>query len=297
MTDVGRVRAVAVRLQQLDDRHGGADLADVAARYVEHIESAVRSCTFGDRTRTGLYQALGEVASSAGWLSYDAGRQRQARGWWDAALRYALLADDRNLQTRIWSSMSDQATALGHGNEGIAIARVALDATRGRREGKLSALLHTRVADGHAAQGDRGPCARSLLRAERAYDQGVQEDSAHWLSFFNAGEVSAATALCQADLGQYPAAVKAARHSLAVIRETPLRRNTFSAHVRLARCLAGAGEFEEALAVGHQALDVLPGVRSPRVEDRLRQLRTDLLDRGVRGAEDFSARYEAVRAG
>ncbi|MDT0444152.1 tetratricopeptide repeat protein [Streptomyces johnsoniae] len=296
VADVERVRAAATKLHQLDDQYGGGTLADIAAQYIEYVEQAARRCTYGDRVQTGLYRALGEVATTAGWLNFDAGRQRTARRWWDTALRYALLASDKQLQTRIWSSMSHQASELGHGGEAVMIARAALDATRGRRESRLSALLHTRVARGHSVQGDRGPCARSLLQAEQAHDRGPAMAPQRWLAFFNPGEISGAAALCHRDLRQYPAAVKAARRSLAVLQETSLQRNKLAAHVRLGRILAAAGELDEALAAGNNALAVLPGVRSPRIEDRLRQLGDDLLGRGPAGAAEFFDRYRGMTA-
>ncbi|MFE1957238.1 hypothetical protein [Streptomyces sp. NPDC059479] len=139
-----------MRLHQFDDLHGGAELSPAAAHYIDHVESAVRRCTYGDRVQTGLYKALGEVATSAGWFAFDDGQQKTARHWWDTGLRYALLARDKRLQARIWSSMSHQACVLGHGGEAVAIARAALAETRGRRDGQLSALLHTRVARGYS---------------------------------------------------------------------------------------------------------------------------------------------------
>ncbi|UGY91342.1 hypothetical protein [Streptomyces gobiensis] len=293
MSDVGRIQAAVGKLHKIDDRHGGAQLVDAAARYIDHVEDAARRCTYGSNVQTHLYRALGEVATSAGWFAFDAGRQEIARRWWDAGLRYALLARDKRLQARIWSSMSHQAYVLGHGGEAVSIARAALEETRGRRDGQLSALLHTRVAQGHAVQDEAGWCARSLHRAEQEFDRGSSEPQ-RWLGFFNAGEVTSAAALSFLDLGQHAKAVDAARESLRVVQSTPLRRNEFAARVRLGRALVSAGELEEAMAAGNDALTLLPEVNSPRVNRRLKQLRDDLLDHGAPGAAEFSERYEAV---
>ncbi len=293
MADVDRVRTVAVRLHQLDDSHGGAELSAVAGHYIQHVEEAARRCTYSDRVQTGLYKALGEVATSAGWFAFDTGNQRTARRWWDTGLRYAMLAQDKALQARIWSSMSHQAAVLGHGGEAVAIARAALAETRGRRDGQLSALLHTRVARGHAVQGESGRYGQSMLRAEQEFERHPEEPQ-RWLRFFNSGEISSAAALSALDLGRPDNAVKASREALAVVQATPLRRNEFAAHVRLGRSLAAADELDEAIASGDKALDLLPGVSSPRISAVLRQLRNDLLDRCSTRAADFSARYEAV---
>lgn len=293
IADVARVQAAVASLHRVDDRHGGAQLADIAARYIEYVEQAARRCTYGGRVQDRLYQVLAEMAISAGWFAFDSGQQKQARQWWDTALRYATLARDRLLQARVWYHMSHQARELGHGGEAVAIARAALDETRGRRDGQFSALLHTRVAQGHALTGEKGACARSLHRAEQDLDREPAEPQ-RWLGFFNAGELYASTCLCLMDLGDHPRAVDAARSALEVVRSTPFRRNELAAHVRLGRSLAAAGELEAAVAAGDNALNIVPGVSSPRIGVRLRTLRDDLLVRDPARAADFSDRYEAV---
>jgi tetratricopeptide (TPR) repeat protein len=293
MADVHRIQTAAAKLHQIDDRYGGAQLVEITTRYVEYIEHNARRCTYGGNVQRGLYQALGEMATSAGWFAFDAGQQDVARRWWDTALRYAILARNKLLQARVWSSMSHQACTLGHGSEAVAIARAALDETRGRRDGQLSALLHTRVARGHAVCGEEGWCGRSLLWAEQDLDREPAEPQ-RWLGFFNAGEVSSARSLCFMDLRRNVKAVDAAREALVFVQSTPLRRNHLAAHVRLGRSLAAAGELEAAIVAGDDALALLREVRSPRVGQQLRQLRDELLDRSPAGAAEFSDRYEAV---
>lgn len=292
MTDVGRIHTTLVKLHHLDDQYGGTQVVGAAARYIDYVEHSARRCTYGSQVQTALYQALGGMACSAGWFAFDAKQQAGARRWWDAGLRYALLARDKQLQARIWSSMSHQAYHLGHSGEAVSIARAALDETRGRRDGRLSSLLHTRVAQGHSLQGEAGWCGRSLLRAEQEYDRGPSDQS--WLHFYNPGEVHSAASLCYRNLGQHAKSVDAAREALSVIQATALRRNQLAAHARLGRCLLSAGEPDEAIASGDKALDLMSDVESPRITMRVKELRDNLLEASVPGATDFSERYEAV---
>ncbi|MEU9334009.1 hypothetical protein AB0D49_12745 [Streptomyces sp. NPDC048290] len=293
MSDIGRIKAAAAGLHRIDDLHGGVRVADVAAQYIEYVEAAARRCTISGRAQEQLYTALGEMATSAGWFAFDARRQEDARRHWDTALRYALLAGNALLQARVWSSMSHQAWQLGYGGEAVAIARAALDRTRGRRDGQLSALLHTRVAQGHAIQREAGWCARSLLHAEIEFDKEADVPQ-QWLGFFNAGEIAATTTLCFLDLRDGARAVDSARAALHSVEATPFQRNKFAARVRLARALGDAGELEEAVSAADDALKLLPGVRSARIAARLDQLRDILLNRGAPGATAFSERYKAV---
>ena len=293
MSDMDRIQFAAAKLHQIDDLHGGGELSDVAARYIKYVEDAARRCTYGGNVEIRLNQSLGEMSTSAGWFAFDAGQQDKARRWWDAGLRYALLGRDKLLQARIWASLSHQAWLLGHGGEAVSIARATLDETRGRRDGQLSSLLHTWVAQGHALQGEASWCARSLLRAETEFDREPTEPQ-RWLGFYNASEVSATATLCFMDLGQYGKAVSVARESLSTMQSSPFRRNQLASQVRLGRALAAAGELEEAAAIGNEALVLLPDVHSSRIGVRLKQLRDELVDRAAPGAMEFSERYEAV---
>lgn len=110
--DVDSIERATAQLHALDDLHGGAELAAVAAKYAEHVESTARACTYGSAVQTRLHTAIGELAASAGWFAFDGGQQETARRWWDMGIRYALLAGNTLLQARIWSYMARQACDL-----------------------------------------------------------------------------------------------------------------------------------------------------------------------------------------
>lgn len=296
MSDIARIRDAEARLVQLDGRHGSAELAGVAGRYVEHIEHAMRHCRYGSRVQTALHQALGEMCEEAGWLAYDSQQHDQARRHWRGALQHARLAKSSDLEARVWAGMSRQAVDLGHGAEAVAIARAALDATRGRREPRLSALLHTRVALGHSIVGQRGRCGQSLHRAEQELDRASPEPPP-WLAFCGPAELTGQAALCHYNLGDFTDALQAGREAQTLSGAGEFRRNAFATHVILARNALAAGEPEEALAAGHRALDLLPQVRSPRWTAHLHQFGRSL-GQGWSSSmtAEFTERYRQVTA-
>lgn len=296
MSDIARIRGAEARLVQLDDRHGSAELAGVAGRYVAHVEHTMRHCSYGSRVQTALHQALGEMCAQAGWLAYDSQQHEQARRHWRGALQYARLAKSSDLEARVWSCMSRQAVDLGHGSEAVAIARTALDATRGRREPRLSALLHTRVALGHSVTGQRGRCGQSLHRAEQELDRASPQPPP-WLAFCGPAELTGQAALCHYNLGDFTDALQADREARTLMGVGEFRRNAFATHVSLARNALAAGEPEEALAAGHRALDLLPEVRSPRWTAHLRGFGRSLGQRGSSPVTaEFLERYRKVAA-
>ncbi|TPQ19943.1 hypothetical protein [Streptomyces sporangiiformans] len=53
-------------------------MVDAAGRFIDHVEAPARRCTYGSNLQTHLYCASGEMATSAGWFAFDAGRQKIA---------------------------------------------------------------------------------------------------------------------------------------------------------------------------------------------------------------------------
>lgn len=292
LSDVDSIQAASVQLHALDDQHGGAELAAVAGRYVEHVETAARACTYGSTVQTRLHASIGELAASAGWFAFDGGQQDTARRWWDMGIRYAVLAGDTILQARIWSYMARQACDLGHGGEAVAIARVALDSTRNRREPRLSALLHARVALGHSLTGERGRAGQSLHRAEQVLDR-APAAAMPWLAFCGPAEIAGQAALCDYNLGRFGDAADRDVDAAGLL-PGGFGRNSFAIQVSLARNQFAAGHADAALAAGERALDLLPGMGSPRWGTHLQQFVYDVQARGPAGAAGFAERYEVA---
>lgn len=290
--DIDAIQAAVAELHAADDQHGGAELAAVAAGYIAHVETTARACSYGSAVQSRLYTALGELAASAGWFAYDGGEQEAASRWWDKGIRYATLASDTVLQARIWSYMARQAAELGHGGEAVAIARVALDATRNRREPRLSALLHARVALGHSLTGERGRAGQSLARAEMVLDR-APDRTMPWLAFCGPAEIAGQAALVDFNLGRFGRAADRDVDAAGLLPST-FTRNSFAIQVSLARNLFAAGEVDAALAAGERAVDLVPRVASPRWGRHLATFAQDVQQRGVVGARAFTERYEAA---
>ncbi|MEC3997213.1 hypothetical protein VSR01_28405 [Actinacidiphila sp. DG2A-62] len=296
VSDVDAICAATAELHALDDRHGGVELADVAARYVEHVELSVRACTCGASVRRRLHAAVGGLAASAGWFAYDGGSPSEARRWWDMALRYSLLAEDSTLQARVWSYMARLECDLGHGDQAVAIARHALDATRNRRDPRLSALLHARVALGQAVSGERGRAGQSLHRADLALDRATTT-TAPWLEFVGPAEITGQAALVDYHLGRYRTAADRDENALELL-PTGFGRNSFATQVSLARNRLAAGRADEALSAAHRALDLMgtARVRSPRWGKHLARFVGDVQRNPPTGATEFADRYREVVA-
>ncbi|MBA2946338.1 hypothetical protein [Streptomyces himalayensis] len=176
--DVERIRAIVPALYNHDHALGGGALHEVAAQALRRVHHVLNHCTYGERVERALYSAAGDLAASAGWFAYDAGRQEDATGLYNEALQAGMLAGDGMLQARVWSNLAMQARLLNRDQEALRIGRAAVDTRQAKSDPWLMALLHCRQAVGHARTGDRTRAERSLARAETVYDRARGEPAA-----------------------------------------------------------------------------------------------------------------------
>ncbi|WP_369185830.1 hypothetical protein [Streptomyces sp. Y1] len=292
-SDVDRIRESIDRLHAVDDLYGGEQLADIAESFVGHIEDAMGKCLYGPRVEKALYQVIGQLHASAGWFAFDSGDQARAGKNFDSGLRAALLANDRQLQARIWAYMSRQSWALGRATETITIARCALDATRNSRDHRLSALLHGRLALGYAASGQGAQCGTALARAETALDRVGTAPADAWLAFVGPGEVMAAAAMSYMDLNQPDRAAHQEELAMELL-DPAFRRNRFATAVHLSECYLADGRVEQAVSVAGEALDLYPTVNCPRWAVHLNTVREKVAGYSLPEAAAFVERYDTI---
>ncbi len=274
MADVATVHDTIRKLHAFDDLRGGAELADVAERYISHVQDAMGRRTYSPRVETALYETIGELAASGGWFCFDAGNFARARRFFETALTSADLANSHMLKARIWSYMSRQAVELRRGSEAVAMARRALETTRRGRDPRLSALLYSRVALGHACHGEEGRASRALVLAETTFDKAT-DDAPAWLAFCGPAEILTQAALSRHQLGHLDEAEQLQRQGIALL-PAAFQRNRFTETVHLAFCQLDAHHVTDAATSGNDALDMLSAVHSALWTGKLAELRRQL---------------------
>ncbi|MFB7677046.1 hypothetical protein ACFC26_37155 [Kitasatospora purpeofusca] len=292
-SDVDRIRESIDRLHAVDDEYGGEQLAGIAESFVEQIEAAMGRCLYGPRVEKALYQVMGQLHASAGWFSFDSGDHPRASKNFDSGLRASLLANDRQLQARIWAYMSRQSWELGRATETITIARAALDATRNDRDHRLSALLHGRLALGYAASGQKAQCGTALARAEASLDRIGDAPADAWLAFVGPGEVMGSAAMAHMNLGQADRAADQEEQGMRLL-DPKFRRNRFAKATHLAQCYLAANEVDQAIDMADLALSLYPTVSCPRWAVHLGQFRDKLAGFDLPIAEAFVERYDVT---
>jgi len=154
------------------------------------------------------------------------------------------------------------------------MARRALETTRTGRDPRLSALLHSRVALGHACQGEAGRAGHALVLAEKALDAPVPEPSP-WLAFVGPAEILSQASLSHHLLGRLGKAEQFERQALS-LNPAAFQRNRFAGTVHLASCQLDARHVPDAASTASTALDLLPAVRSALWTGKLTHLRRQL---------------------
>lgn len=272
--DVERIRAIVPALYTHDHALGGGALYEVAAQALRNVHHALNHCTYGERIERALYAAVGDLAASAGWFAYDAGRQEDATALYNEALQAGMLAGDGMLQARVWSNLAMQARLLDRDQEAVRIGRAAVETRQAKGDPWLMALLHCRQAVGHARMGDRVRAERSLARAETAYERAKGEPAA-WLSFLTPAELTGLAGAAHQALGRHKRAQELTATALSML-EPRFERNRGYYTLQWAQALLDGGDVEHAAYEAGKAADMAARVHSDRLRGRLNGLRQQM---------------------
>lgn len=272
--DVERIRAIIPALYTYDHALGGGALHEVAAQALRKVHYALNHCTYGERVERSLYAAAGDLAASAGWFAYDAGRQQDATALYNEALQAGMLAGDGMLQARVWSNLAMQARLLGRDQEALRIGRAAVETRQAKADPWLMALLHCRQAIGNGRIGDRVRAERLLARAESAYDS-AQGEPAAWLSFRTPAELTGLAGAAHQALGKHRRAQELTASALDML-EPRFERNRAYYMLQRAEALLDGGDVEHAATEAGEAATLAARIRSQRVRGRLDNLRQQM---------------------
>lgn len=273
-SDLERLRRPLREMVTLDDRHGsGARLGQVAAAQARRILRLVETCETSDRVQRELYSLAGEYLASASWFSIDAGAEEAAGPYLDEALRVAAAGRDPVLSAQVWNCMIMRARQLGDRAEEYAVARAGVESGAARKNPRMAALFHARLAQAHAWRAERGRAVRSLGRAADSLARARDDTpTPTWLRFFDEAELAALAATTHNILGDFTAGEALARTAISRLSPTYVR-NLALHTLTLAESRLGGREVEHAASTAVVALRLSAGVRSSRVERRLTGLR------------------------
>ncbi len=294
--DIRAIRAAVDSLYLRDQAIGGATLAQAALTHYYDARRMLDEADYREDVGRELMAIAGELAVCVGWLSYDAGNQRQARDLYAEAFLLADQAGDPRLTIQAVEKMALQAVYIADRGQHRGAAREAArlsgrltDLARFQSSPRLHALIGGRQAIAHAVTGDTQEFKAAITRSWRDIDRaGSAGEEETWLQFVTPGEITVHEAKGYRYLGQPAAAVRLYRNSLEDSDLSPRNRANYRA--QLAATLATVGDERGAIEQGIEVLKAVQGtVASPRTLSEMRNLRAlaeSLAD------DEFCARYD-----
>jgi transcriptional regulator with XRE-family HTH domain len=284
--DVAAIEQATTTYARQDFAEGSGMVRDLA---VTHLGSVLPllDAQVPDEVRPRLYLATAELALIAGYMSFDVNQHDAARRLWMIGLDLTRNAEDphgSDLTVYLLYDMAAQAVHLGCPDEALKLVHLGQAAAVGAHpvSAATASCLTNIQARAHAARSDAPACDRALGQAED-YFAAIDPDStplwvAHigdaYLSIYQ-GVAYHSLAIAGRDPGAANRAVTLLHHAV---------NHLGTAHARgralylpdLAGAHAIAGDIGTAVTVGHQAVDAVTAVHSPRAYGRLQVLHTVL---------------------
>jgi transcriptional regulator with XRE-family HTH domain len=288
--------AMTGKLRTMDDQAGGGSLVDMVSAQAQYVTVLLRDGKYTDSIGRRLHGTLAELLRLGGWVSLDSGREEAAQRFWLAALHAAHTAGDNSLGAHVLGFMSEQAGSLGNLDDSARMAGTAVAGYKGRSP-RVSAILHMRAARSYAMLGDTPGCRSYIDSACDALRNSPPESGEPgWAYWMDEASLNEQIGKCFLYLKDYSAARQHLEMSLRTEGFASFYRDGVAVLIALANVYAGAGEPEQACAVGTRAINALSGdVDSPRLTVRIKRLRDGLKQyERVPAVREFSERADQL---
>ncbi|WP_433654999.1 helix-turn-helix domain-containing protein [Nocardia sp. CA-128927] len=296
--DAPRVIEAVARLRSREQAIGGVTLVEEAVACLEFAKHQLDTCAFDEKTGRAFMSAVGNLATTTGWLAYDADMHGLARRCYVDAFSLANQAGDNGLTVHVCLNAASQLITLSHRGQGnphraLSLVTRARDLTRNDPPGRVHTLIATREAQAYAVMCDRIRFGRAIARAWRELDFALEHESvdecAEWLRFVNSAEVRCHEARGFGELGQL---AKSADLSAGLVLDQAGVRNAANYRAGWAASLANVGDINGAVAQGLSVVGDLEGaVSSTRTLRLLEPVRKAV---GDRSGDEFRERFDEL---
>jgi len=284
--DVEALEQITTTLVRQDFAYGSGMAHDAAVAHLRATLPLLNAQMTPD-VRPRLYLATARLATQAGYMSFDAKQHDAARRLWMIGVNVTRAVEDplaTDQTVFLLYDMAMQAMHLQRPDEAMGLTHLGHIAAAGSHpvSAATSCWLASIEARAYAAQGDAAGCDHALGRAVEQFSTvdpatrppwGAQLGEAHLAAMQGAAHYQLALA------SHHPQAAGQAVVLLLQAMEGfgPDYARSRALHLpNLAGAHALAGDIDTAVTVGHQAIDAVNAVRSPRAYDRLRVLNTAL---------------------
>ncbi|MGW6913696.1 transcriptional regulator [Kitasatospora sp. NPDC054939] len=296
LEDVTAVRNMFGAFQRMDVMQGGGSGRLLLAQYMNiHVYPLLRRPQPADVHRA-LCEAAAEQTYLLGWMAYDSGEHGTAQRYLVQSLRLAEESGHAPLGAHVLAGMADQATLLGHPEEGLRLAQTGRHGLRGSSPAALADLwaLEGRAL---AAMGDKAGATRAVTESEQAAEQINTAAEPEWAVFIDPAYLHGEHAMTLRDIGDHAGAAEHAKRSIDHAREQKRARRGALSQAALATTYLGRRDLEQAYAAGLRTLSLAGQVKSSRAVEAVADLQRRMQPFGKsRLVADFNERARTLTA-
>jgi transcriptional regulator with XRE-family HTH domain len=285
-SDVEVIEQATAEFVRQDFATGAGPIRDVALAQLRSVLPLL-GAQVSLEVRPRLYLATAHLALTAGWMSFDVNQHEAARRLWMIGLDVARSADHpqgSDLTVYLLHDMALQAVHLGRPDEArrlVQLGHAAAVDSYPVSAATISLLVSTQAYT-HAAKGDAAACARALGQAEEHVSAIDPATRPPWGASFDETGLAAKQGVAHYTLARADGDSRAASRAVSLLSHAVDSLGPDYARPRalyltdLVGAHALAGDTDTAVTLGHQAVDAVAGLSSPRAYDRLRVLNTAL---------------------
>jgi hypothetical protein len=244
---------------------------------------------YTDSTGRELHRAVGGLVAVAGICAYDSDAQGLAQRYFHQALRLAKASSDRAFGGYVIALLVNQALYMREYRQAVAFAEAAVRTAGHAISPALACDLHAMQAKAFSRMGDHASAHRAMALAETTAGRIRRDEEPAETGYVQPGLLEANLAdalmrLCDTSPAQQYAAEAVATqthargrvHRLATLSDVQLR----------------AGDAEHAAATAGEVLDIMEGMESRRLRDRLVKLRATMSSIHSRATADVVERID-----
>lgn len=286
LADVETIEQATAEFKRQDFAQGSGRLRDVALTHLRATLPLLNAQVTPD-VRPRLFLATADLATQAGWMSYDGAQHDDARSLWTIALELARGADHpqaSDLMVYLLADMALQAVQLSRPDEALRLVRLGHTVAVSPHPVSASTLsLLTNVeARTYAAHGNSGACDRALGEALDHFAAIDPATAPPWTAYLGRTGVSSHQGSACYLLARHGREPQIASRAVPLLRQAVDGFGPDYAAFRalylpdLAGAHALTGDIDTAVSLGHQAVDAITALHSAQAYERLRMLNTTL---------------------
>ncbi|MGW3072387.1 transcriptional regulator [Kitasatospora sp. NPDC001132] len=296
LEDVSAVKNMFGEFQKIDIFQGGGSGRLILAAYMNiHVYPLLRRPQ-DDDVRRALCEAAAEQTYLLGWMAYDNGEHGTAQRYLIQSLRLAQESANVPLGAHVLAGMADQATLLGHPEEGL---RLAQSGRHGLRGASAAALADLWALEGRAlaAMGDKAGATHAVTQSEAAAEHIHPDSEQEWALFIDPAYLHGEHAMTLRDIGDHAGAAEHAKRSIDHARQQNRARRGALSQAALASTHLQRRDLEQAHAAGLRTLSLAGKVKSSRAVEAVADLQKRMEPFGKhRLVADFTERARALTA-